>query len=108
MSQGKSTNCTEPPLLENLDCSACGACCREAYHVVEIEVGDPFLKLHPHLVTHDDGRFLLERPRGLCVALCESAETGYHCSVYSDRPESCRHFEVGGDNCHEARKRVGL
>ena len=76
--------------------------------MVEVESGDPFLNLHAHLVTQEEGRFVLERPAGLCVALCGDQERGFSCSVYADRPESCRQFEVGGENCLDARKRVGL
>ena len=92
----------------SFDCAACGACCREAYHVVELSDDDPFIKRHPNLVTAPDGRMVLERPGGNCVALCGDSLTGYSCTVYSSRPQSCRDFEVGGENCLEARKRVGL
>lgn len=90
------------------DCASCGACCREAYHVVEIDEDDPFLEAHSGLVTMPDGRAVLERPGGLCVALCSSQNGEYHCSIYPTRPRNCRDFEVGGENCLDARKRVGL
>ena len=93
------------------DCSTCGACCREAFHVVELEPDDPFVKLYPDLIAHEDGRINLPRPGGLCVALelldSDSGQT-WNCRLYNDRPISCREFELGSANCVEARARVGI
>ena len=64
-----------------LDCLRCGACCREAYHAVEVGPRDPFVRQHPDRLvldllhgdarrpgiaqrvraTHDQGRVLVER-----------------------------------------------
>jgi Fe-S-cluster containining protein len=98
-------------LLADFDCGTCGACCREAFHVVEVEPDDPFIALHPELIAQEDGRINLPRPNGLCVALerkgSESGEV-WSCRVYCDRPISCREFELGSANCVEARARVGI
>jgi Fe-S-cluster containining protein len=32
----------------------------------------------------------------------------WNCRVYSERPVSCRDFELGSENCVEARARVGI
>jgi Fe-S-cluster containining protein len=32
----------------------------------------------------------------------------YSCTIYDDRPKSCRDFENGGEHCLTARRRVGL
>ena len=40
-----------------LDCLSCGACCREAYHTVEVGPRDPFVRAHRELLHHTDGRF---------------------------------------------------
>lgn len=76
--------------------------------MVELASDDPFLEEHPNLVTRVEGRAVLERPGGHCVALCNEGSRGFACRVYETRPVSCREFEVGGENCLEARKRVGL
>lgn len=94
-----------------LDCQRCGACCREAYHRVEVGPRDPFLRTHPSLLeaTTEEGRraWILPRPHGRCRAL--AGEPGaWSCSVYTDRPRTCRDFTVGSANCLEARRRVGL
>lgn len=102
-----------------LDCQTCGACCREAYHSVEVSRRDPFVKRHPELVV-DRGTFLeVARAGGRCAALgggeVELAADGISrrllpvaCQVYDDRPRTCRDFTLGSDNCLTARRRVGL
>ena len=91
----------------SLDCVACGACCREAYHRVELSRRDPFLALHPERVTQDEGYLLVTRDGARCG--CLQIAAGRHtCAVYEDRPWTCREFERGGANCADARRRVGL
>lgn len=89
-----------------LDCRACGACCREAYGLVELSRRDPFVRLHPELVERVGDRIVLERKNGRCPAL--EGEGPYTCKHYEHRPRTCRDFERGSDNCLEARRRVGL
>jgi len=93
---------------ETIDCLACGACCREAYHVVEVEPDDPFVDAHQDVLVFEDGRWTLPRPGGLCVCLTQEAGGAYVCDRYATRPNTCREFEWRGDNCKEARLRVGL
>jgi hypothetical protein len=90
----------------SLDCRGCGACCREAYGVVEIGKRDPFVRAHPELVEREGDRIVLLRKDGRCPALEGTRE--YTCRVYEDRPRTCRDFELGSANCLEARRRVGL
>ncbi len=95
-------------------CLSCGACCREAFHAVELSRRDRFARRHPELVEVVDGRLGVKRVpldsspdgqrRNRCVCLGED----YRCAHYADRPVTCRHFEVGSANCDEARRRVGL
>ncbi len=90
-----------------LDCFACGACCREAFHTVVLTRRDVLRKLRPDLVTMIDGRPEMPRPEGRCPALTSDTR-GHACTVYDDRPTSCRDFAIGGDACLVARRRVGL
>lgn len=93
--------------VPDLDCLTCGACCREAYHSVEVGARDPFVRLHPERVSRDDGRLVVTRDGPRCA--CLAGESGaYHCVVYADRPKTCRDFPLGGQSCVEARRRVGL
>ena len=87
-----------------LDCLACGACCREAYHTVEVSRRDAFVRLHRELTHEQEGRLHVLRNGPRCVCLGDD----FRCAHYADRPRTCRDFERGGPNCVEARRRVGL
>ncbi len=96
----------EPP-----GCASCGACCREAFDVVEVRPREAFARGHRHLlVERPDGGFELPRHAGRCPPLVGdgSPERPYRCSLYEERPRSCRDFQVGGEACLWARRRVGL
>ena len=93
------------------DCGSCGACCREGFDLLAVAADDPFLSLHPQLVElRDDGEHCVPRPGGVCVALDGSGEEAnpYRCRHYATRPRNCGEFEVGGEACLLARRRVGL
>ena len=88
-----------------LDCAACGACCREAFHQVPVEEDSPLWVEHPAWIARDAYGPHLPRPGGHCVAL---RGPPYLCAAYATRPLSCRDFEIGGESCLIARRRVGL
>ncbi len=96
-----------------LDCQTCGACCREAYHSVEIARRDPAVRARPDYIV-DRGTYLEVRRAGpRCAALCggeptAATTTRYHCVIYDDRPRTCRDFTLGSEHCLTARRRVGL
>jgi hypothetical protein len=98
------------PKLTTDDCATCGACCRQGFDMVSVSARDPFLKLHPELVQLQNGEHIVPRPGGLCVALDGdgTAATPYRCRHYATRPKNCQDFEVAGDACLLARRRVGL
>ena len=99
------------PRFDEQECGSCGACCREGFDVLTVTRRDPFRTLHPELVQlRDDGQLCVPRPDGACVALegCGSAESPYRCQHYETRPKNCGNFEVAGDACLIARRRVGL
>lgn len=97
------------PALE-LDCQSCGACCREAYHAVDVSARDPVNQSHPELVLIRDTHRKLRREGERCAALLggKTPTTDFACAIYADRPRTCREFTRGGENCLEARRRVGL
>ena len=96
-----------------LDCQTCGACCRAAYHSVEVGKRDPVIKLRPSYIE-DRGTYLEIRRRGdRCSALVGGELVGgrytpFACEIYDDRPRTCRDFTLGSDHCLTARRRVGL
>ena len=96
-----------------LDCQTCGACCRAAYHSVEVSRRDPVVKAQPALIV-DRGSYLEIRRNGdRCAALEGGAvehgtTTRFRCTIYEDRPRTCREFTLGSAHCLTARRRVGL
>jgi hypothetical protein len=96
-----------------LDCQTCGACCRAAYHSVEVTARDPVVKAQPDYVI-DRGHYLeIKRDGDRCAALKGGLvelgkTTRFHCVIYDDRPKTCRDFTLGSVHCLTARRRVGL
>jgi hypothetical protein len=96
-----------------LDCQTCGACCRAAYHSVEVSPKDPVVKTQPSYVI-DRGHYLeIKRTGDRCSALhggeiADGKTTRFHCAIYDDRPKTCREFTLGSAHCLTARRRVGL
>jgi len=103
--------CAAHTRAEALDCQACGACCREAYHRVEVSPRDPFARSHATLLevlVEEGSRLLvLPRPGGDCRCLAREGDR-FACTAYAARPRTCRDFPTGAESCLEARRRVGL
>jgi len=95
--------------VASLECGPCGACCREGFHVVEVDEEDPFVRVHGSMLERTHGRLQLPRVDGRCLPLRgDGVEEPFTCALYEDRPVSCRDFERGGESCLIARRRVGL
>jgi Fe-S-cluster containining protein len=96
-----------------LDCQRCGACCRAAYHSVEVSRRDPVVKRQPSFIV-DRGRYLeIRRDGDRCAALAggdfeTTVQDRFHCEIYDDRPKTCRDFTLGSQHCLTARRRVAL
>lgn len=94
------------------NCLDCGACCREAFDSVPVELAAQ-QRLPDELIRrHDDGWVDLQRvpsPLG-CGTRCAALRGGppYTCVVYALRPDNCRDLEAGSEACLMARRRVGL
>jgi hypothetical protein len=95
------------PTLSEAECRRCGACCREGFDRVDVGARELLKKTHPELVKVDGYGAHLPRPGGHCVALTLT-EAGHTCTIYAERPRSCAAFELAGDACLTARRRVGL
>ncbi|MBI4510789.1 MAG: YkgJ family cysteine cluster protein [Deltaproteobacteria bacterium] len=92
------------------DCQDCAACCRAAYDSVTISPRDRIARTHPELVVKRGTYLELEREGNRCAALVGGSAVGepHSCTVYEDRPRTCREFERGGSHCLTARRRLGL
>lgn len=109
----KSAACTRWEPAAELDCQTCGACCREAFDCVEVGSRESVVKLHPDMLIHAeqiDQPAKLKRNADRCAALVggDAQDTLYRCTIYKDRPRTCRDFTRGSDNCLQARRKVGL
>lgn len=93
-----------------LDCATCGACCREAYDSVEVAGSEAVNHYHPELITTHGDRRKLRRTGSRCAALSggDNVNGNYACTIYPNRPNTCREFTLGSENCLDARRRVGL
>ena len=96
-----------------LDCQTCGACCRAAYHSVEVSRRDPMVKQQPTYVVDRTTYLEIIRTGDRCGALTggdyhAEHSTPYACVIYDDRPKTCRDFTLGSNHCLTARRRVGL
>lgn len=102
--------CTRWEAADRLACAECGACCREAYHAVEVGGRETVNRTHPELVEIRETHRRLRRTGDRCAALAggETPTEPFACTIYADRPRSCRDFERGGAHCLDARRRVGL
>jgi len=94
--------------LTGADCLGCGACCRGGFDRVAVEASSSIHRQYSDWIIHEDDGAFLPRPGGQCVALTTSAERTWPCSIYTQRPRSCRDFEVGGEACLLARRRMGI
>ena len=87
---------------------ACGACCREGFHMVPVEPEEPLYTTDSPLLKRDAQGAHIPRPHGKCAALISPTGPPWTCSVYEDRPRACRNFAADGPHCLTARQRVGL
>ncbi len=96
-----------------LDCQTCGACCRAAYHSVEVSRRDPVVKKQPTYIVDRTTYLEIRRDGDRCAALhggemVEGRQQRFQCVIYDDRPKTCRDFTLGSTHCLTARRRVGL
>ncbi|MDF2817756.1 MAG: hypothetical protein K0S73_1696 [Stenotrophomonas rhizophila] len=81
-----------------IDCRRCDAvCCRLSVTVMPDDAVPGYL-----LDTDEAGRTVMARnDEGWCAAI-----DPYHlrCTIYSQRPEICRQFAMGGDDCRLVRQ----
>jgi Fe-S-cluster containining protein len=101
---------------DELDCLACGACCRQASDgriLVPAEDlvrwrregrGDILRQLVPGHFGELAFAFTAE---GACVHLGVVGQP-HACSIYEARGTTCREFERGSWQCHEFRRDAGI
>jgi Fe-S-cluster containining protein len=101
---------------DELDCLACGVCCRQASDgrilVPEADLlrwkreqrADILAQIVP---GHFGEQAFAYTEQGACVHL-GTADSPHACSIYEDRGTTCREFEKGSWQCREFRREAGL
>jgi Fe-S-cluster containining protein len=101
---------------QELDCLACGVCCREASDGRILVPAEDLVRwrrigradLVAQLVPGHFGELAFAyTDQGSCVHL-GTAESPHACQIYEDRGTTCREFEKGSWQCHEFRRDHGL
>lgn len=84
-----------------LDCQTCGACCVEAGAVILADEDD----IPGPLVQHVANLRCMatEGTSFRCAALLGTVGRSVGCGIYRRRPEVCRSFDAGSDECLSAR-----
>lgn len=121
-----------PAAVTEVDCRSCGACCiaeigRPAgaaqssgwadCTVVDVARLSRGVRAKLAPVTHGPIRTRavaatptrqIEGFGSICAFLRGTPGRRVSCRVYAHRPEVCRWFEPGSDDCRSARERIGL
>jgi Fe-S-cluster containining protein len=112
-----STTAKNLPVIES--CDGCGACCLVVtappfYHVFEDggeEAWERLKRERPSIMAELNADYQGRRARGGpfygTPCLWFDADSR-RCRHYEYRPLACREFEIGEDDCRDARRRAGL
>jgi Fe-S-cluster containining protein len=101
---------------EELDCLACGVCCRQASDGRILVPAEDLVRwrragredLVAQLVAGHFGELAFAyTAEGACVHL-GTASSPHACRIYEDRGSTCRDFEKGSWQCLEFRRDAGL
>lgn len=103
---------TMNPDLPVFECDGCGACCRtfpvfasRADAAREPRISAEGQSLPEHLSTPEWTYRLFPLP---FLQTCGFLDTENRCTIYATRPDNCRTFAAGSDQCQEARRRTGI
>lgn len=85
------------------ECLACGTCCFSWLETYVRVTGDDHARLGAHaetLVRFEENRAYMRMKEGHCAALVlEPDARRFVCSVYEQRPATCRDLERGSPAC---------
>ncbi len=99
MPDARSNAAEERP--DVFDCQSCGACCIEAGAVILAEEDDVPAVLVKHVANLRC--MVTEGTSFRCGALLGTIGQAVGCGIYGRRPEVCRSFDAGSDECLSAR-----
>lgn len=95
-----------PLFSETPDCQNCGACC--SFHIsVAVRRDDenlPFLIERDLVDAGDDANYRMKlNASRRCIALRGEVGKSVSCSIYENRPVTCRLYVAGAGQCEIAR-----
>jgi Fe-S-cluster containining protein len=95
-----------PGEMSTPSCLRCGACCFSTLDSYVRVSGDDHTRLgeHAERLTHFVGnRCYMRMHQGHCAALVVDAEGSFVCSVYEQRPDTCRELARESPQCEAER-----
>ena len=107
----------ELPLLHADDpCRGCGACCRHVgwpphWHDIRDPYWERLVREHPELAEEIERAIVQWEPAivaGVAVPCCWYDPTTRRCRNYMYRPDACRDFEPGEEDCRRFRAEHGI
>jgi uncharacterized protein len=88
---------SKDPLQDEVTCSTCHACCCRLEVLIFSDTGVP----EKHIARDEwGGETMLRLDDGWCSALDRDT---FLCSIYENRPDICRDFEMGSYECRSER-----
>ena len=84
-----------------MDCLACGGACCEEFFIRTQDLGLPSYDVRRWVTLHGDPSPEYLRLECRCTALTDSG----WCGIYASRPDVCRAYRPGGEDCLETLHR---
>jgi len=98
--------------LAHYECDGCGACCRtfpifasQTDAAREPRIAAEGQQLPEHLASPEWTFRLYPLP---FLQSCCFLDTENRCTIYTTRPDTCRSFAAGSEQCQESRRRSGI
>jgi Fe-S-cluster containining protein len=94
------------------DCDSCGACCK-TFPIFASEADacrEPRLRAEAGLlpVSYQTAQWKYRLHPLPFLETCCFLDSDNRCSIYATRPDVCRRFAAGSEQCQQARERQGL
>ena len=93
------------------ECLRCGACCFSTLQTYVRVTGDDYARIGERaeaLVSWHGNRAYMRMEGGRCAALRIERSSGrFVCTIYQDRPQTCRDLDRGSPQCEGERATKG-
>jgi hypothetical protein len=98
--------------MPDYECDGCGACCG-AFHIF---ASDSDVEREPRIARHarrlpasqETAEWKYQLFPLPFLQACDFLDADNRCEIYATRPDVCRAFAAGGNQCQLARERRGL